>query len=102
MNDWTPNFQNKPLAEFKPGESVYAARDISGFTKFFGGTLVEVNRGAVRLRGKWLPSFRGDRVPPEEVEETFRVDKCFVWGKGPKDHHDRCHWFNQGKHRPPS
>lgn len=101
MNDPKIDFQAKPLSEFKPGESLCGQKTIRGYTYTFQGQIVRFGRGSVVIRGSYLTQYAADRVDTRIQEVAFRFDKCFVWGRGPDDTHDRCHWFRLGKNFPP-
>ena len=82
-------------------DTVYGTRMLNGHQHVFFGKFVSLNRGSMTLHGTWVePEHRlraTDNVPHDE---SFRVDKCFLWGKGPDDGWPRCHWFRRGKDYP--
>lgn len=95
---WIENLHDRPMVKMKPGETLYAQRLIAGFSHHFFGALVRIDKGTVIIRGKWIDRLRYE--DKEQIEERFRVDRCFLWGKERRSGHTRCHWFKRGKNFP--
>lgn len=96
---WTQNLHNRPLAEMKPGETLFAQRIISGMTRHFFGALVRIDKGSVEILGRWIDE-NGRSRNEAETTERFRVDRCFLYGTREGGKYPRCNWFSNGKHQP--
>ena len=98
MNFEISNLHDRSLVDMRRGETLYAKRSIGGFDRHFFGKLVEVKVGAALIHGKWVsPKHVAEGSDNIVHTESFRADKCFLWGRGPSDGWERCHWFSRGK-----
>ncbi len=92
------NLHDRPLAEMKPGETLYAQRSIRGYNRTFFGKFVGICRGFVEILGQWQDEVMQWKYPGDRLER-FRVDRCYLWGKERDGlaRWPRCHWFRNGK-----
>lgn len=97
------NLHGRTPRQLTRRDTLYGMRKLSGFQHFFFGKFVGLNRGSISIKGVWVePEHRARQSDNIECVETFRVDKCLLWGKGKDDGWPRCHWFSRGKDYPAS
>lgn len=96
-NKRVENLHERTPRQLSRTDTVYGTRMLNGHMQIFFGRFVELRRGAIVIHGIWIEPehqfVRHDNVPHDE---SFRVDKCYLWGKGPGDSWPRCHWFRRG------
>jgi len=54
--------------------------------------VISIKRGTITAK---VLAYEPDWVKTafEGVTTTTRWSKCYLWGKGPGDSYERCHWF---------
>lgn len=80
--------------QMTPAHTVYGKRLINDMEFIFFGQFVRCHRGSITIRGQWIrPDYAYRGSANELREETFKVNKCFLWGRSPPIKWNRCHWF---------
>lgn len=90
------NLSDKPLRQFRPGETLYIKREVRGFSCMLFCRFVEIKRGMVHAEvicPDNQPEYRGRF--PEGTPLAVRANACFLWGvrPGPGPKTPKCHWF---------
>lgn len=91
------NWKDKPLSEFKDGETLYVQKYegnytyelLCAFRSLLGGCTVVVDVLSVD------PTH--SRRFYEGMRTTTVVRKCFLWGVSPGETRSRYHWFKKAK-----
>jgi len=94
------NMTDKPLSEFKDGDSLYIQKMPGGssghivdllcvFRGLYRGV---VTADVVSVEPDWAGGWVGKRI-------TAVAEKCYLWGVGEGEINPRCHWFKSSKGR---
>lgn len=91
------NLTDKPLNQFKDGDSLYIQKTESGFSVnllcAFRGLL-----GGNTVIATVIHTYRAEYAGRWNLRRTSTVArKCFLWGATEGEDRPRCHWFQNAK-----
>ena len=94
---------NLPLNKFVVGQHLTIKFSIgSGHHVFCPAEFIGIVRGNVQVKclegcdPDWYHMHDLERKYPGRIA-TVKPSNCLVWGKGPGDRWNRCHWFKDTK-----
>jgi len=92
-----------PLNQFKPGQPLMVKFSIGNdHYAFSPAEFVAIEKGNVKVKildgwePDWYSSYELELKYPNRIA-MLRAKSCLVWGKGPGDGWERCHWFKDTK-----
>lgn len=94
IGDERVNLSRNTLREFKPGDTLYIQRLVSGYSENLLCKFVRLDRGVVVAT---VISSDREYWTKAGTEIRARASKCYLWGEYPEEktrwRNPYCHWF---------